>query len=642
MLWFNRIFGVFAIMASTAFASFADLPVVNLQGKSFYYYDVQKGESLYGIAKANGWDVDILRELNPVVSIDPKKGTRLYYPVLTDDSHIEKEIKSHQIVPQSKVIHHYVEKGDNVYSIAKKYSVPVDLIYYQNPSSRLGIKIGETLSIDPTIPVDAPVNYVINYGDTPYSISKKFNCSVEDIYRENPGVSDKNFKSGHTIKVPVNSNRHRIRNEIVKEEQLESFTTYKVGKEESWEGIANKIGTPTVDLQASNQDKILKKGTILSIPKYNEVEVVKQYVETDPRESSPEGREQIYQDVQFQLSQNPQQIRAVIVLESPESNKDLEFCRGFLTAVDQYKKEGFEITLSIIKGNRPQEEVMEDIMRIKPNLIFPTTDKLTPEYLAGYAYTHNAHLINSLDLKSNLVDANEMIVQCMPSSGLFNDIVTNYILTHFANRKIILVGDNNEDDSLATQLLSRLSSSQVLSLSPEEVKDYPFYNTDSYLVYSSQTKKADVIDLLEHLDKVRQESPNIEMSVVGRPNWITLADGMKEIFFRNDVYIPSRFYFDTNEPDSKKFLAAFKTLFNHPPLKSFPVYAAIGFDIANYFLPLQAYDSNDFLKKPVTAFPQLQVGVNLKKISLNGGYVNPVCYFLHYSPVEYVDKIRID
>ena len=33
--------------------------------------------------------------------------------------------------------------------------------------------------------------------DTPYSVAKKFNCAVEeDIFRENPGVSEKEFQSG--------------------------------------------------------------------------------------------------------------------------------------------------------------------------------------------------------------------------------------------------------------------------------------------------------------------------------------------------------------------------------------------------------------------------------------------------------------
>ena len=79
-----------------------------------------------------------------------KKGARLYYPVSDKDAVASRlaEIQEPQTREKRK-IRHTIAKGETIYSIAKKYNVPTDLIYYRNPSSRTGIKAGETLTIIP-------------------------------------------------------------------------------------------------------------------------------------------------------------------------------------------------------------------------------------------------------------------------------------------------------------------------------------------------------------------------------------------------------------------------------------------------------------------------------------------------------------
>lgn len=625
-----------------ATASNNAFPVVNIQGKPYYYYEVKKGDSLYGIAKTNGWDADKLKELNPIVSLDLKKGARLYYPV-EDKTDIPAKTKPAAAAKtkEKRQIRHTVAKGETVYAIAKKYNVPTNLIYHQNPSARTGIKAGETLTIMPDEKMASAELYVIQSKDTPYSVAKKFNCAVEDIFRENPGVSEKNFKAGSTINVTANTNVHRMKTEKVEAETLDSFGTYKVGSNESWEGIARKLDVDANALKGINPGVELKKGTLIAVPRYETVEVERQYVAEDPREKTAEGRMEIYEDVKASMIRTPGRVKVAIVLDAPSSKKDLEFSRGFITAVDRYKNAGFETDLNIIRGDRNREEVMADIKDFKPSLIITTADKDYPAYLNEYAADNYAMVVNPFDLKSEAYSVNLSAIQLMPPSAQFNESVARYIVDNFYDRKMVIVSSNGEEDLIANLVSDQVDSSRILQLTLEELQDYPFYETEKYVVYATPTKKNDVTTLIDLILSAKEESPLTEIAVVGRPSWITLADGLKEKLFQADVYIPSRFYFDMENADSKSFLADYKRIFRHPPLKSYPVYAASGYDVANYFLPLQAFTPEDYTLTPHSVSPQLQVDVALAKVP-SGGYLNPVCYMVRFAPFQYIEKIKIE
>ncbi|MDE7109829.1 MAG: LysM peptidoglycan-binding domain-containing protein, partial [Muribaculaceae bacterium] len=72
--------GFLLTAATSAAAAEPELPKVEILGKEYYYHEIKKGESIYGIAKQHGWDLDELVRLNPTTASDMAKGSRLYYP----------------------------------------------------------------------------------------------------------------------------------------------------------------------------------------------------------------------------------------------------------------------------------------------------------------------------------------------------------------------------------------------------------------------------------------------------------------------------------------------------------------------------------------------------------------------------------
>jgi membrane-bound lytic murein transglycosylase D len=109
---------------------------------------------------------------------------------------------------------HLVEAGETLYAISRKYKIPLDDVLKINDLSpddkiSIGQKIylkdpfGESNNSKPrngnTLD-DSYINYTVAKGDTMYSISKKYNVSVEDILKWN-NKKDNNLKIGEIVRI---------------------------------------------------------------------------------------------------------------------------------------------------------------------------------------------------------------------------------------------------------------------------------------------------------------------------------------------------------------------------------------------------------------------------------------------------------
>ncbi len=94
-----------------------------------------------------------------------------------------------------------VEKGDSVYSIANRYGMDVDAIIRENqiPESEISnLVVGRTL----VLPVDSLV-HTVERGDTLYNLSRKYGVAVDDILLANPNISNPNrINVGDTVVIP--------------------------------------------------------------------------------------------------------------------------------------------------------------------------------------------------------------------------------------------------------------------------------------------------------------------------------------------------------------------------------------------------------------------------------------------------------
>ena len=136
-------------------------------------YIVKKGDSLYSIANKYNTTVDELKRINNLTSNILSIGQVLKLP--SDKvSDVEKE---------ENTINYTVQKGDSLYSIARKYSTTIDKIKDLNNLTTNLLSIGQVL----LIPTDTNLEttYTVKKGDSLYSIAKKYNTTVDRLKQLN-------------------------------------------------------------------------------------------------------------------------------------------------------------------------------------------------------------------------------------------------------------------------------------------------------------------------------------------------------------------------------------------------------------------------------------------------------------------------
>ncbi|MBC7486325.1 MAG: LysM peptidoglycan-binding domain-containing protein [Cytophagaceae bacterium] len=177
-------------------------------GKRFVLHRLDAKETLYALSRRYGASVDDIKKANADVNLSELKvGQVLRVPSP------EKSVNTTK--PSSST--HIVITGETLYSIAKKYNVSVDEMKKLNPTAANGLSIGDELLIPGKAPVeqvikrgDAPVSttvtnpsttsHTVAPGETLYSISRKYNVSVDDLKAWNPETSA-GLKVGQVLKL---------------------------------------------------------------------------------------------------------------------------------------------------------------------------------------------------------------------------------------------------------------------------------------------------------------------------------------------------------------------------------------------------------------------------------------------------------
>ena len=138
---------------------------------NMFMYTVKQGDTLYSIARKYNTTA------NEIIKLNNLKSNNLYIgQVLRIPEMYTKE--EDMYVPE--FISYTVQKGDTLYSIAKKYNTSVSNLLSLNNLKSPNLSIGQNLIIP-----SSSTNYTVQKGDTLYSIANKFNTSVSSIKSKN-------------------------------------------------------------------------------------------------------------------------------------------------------------------------------------------------------------------------------------------------------------------------------------------------------------------------------------------------------------------------------------------------------------------------------------------------------------------------
>jgi len=168
-------------------------------------YEVQKGETLYGIAKKNNTTIEELVQLNPEVSNGIKPGQKIQIPVRNVASADYKNDKPQVAANQSQNninvqnAKHKVQKGETIYGICKQYNITQETLYALNPDLK-----NTVLKVGQEIIIKKEVKNTIQHNIKQTSIDEQKNTNKQETKTTSIANIDTTFNKTklNTTKIP--------------------------------------------------------------------------------------------------------------------------------------------------------------------------------------------------------------------------------------------------------------------------------------------------------------------------------------------------------------------------------------------------------------------------------------------------------
>jgi peptidoglycan endopeptidase LytE len=154
-------------------------------------YFVKDGDTLAGISRIFGVDVESLRRTNRLKTADVKTGDRLRIPDRPlepkpfPESVRHRETSSDRVLQticREEKVYHAAVRGDTLSSIARRYAVELeDLLRLNELSERSKLSIGQRILVRRS----GPRSHTVGRGETLYRIATRYRVPVEELSRLN-------------------------------------------------------------------------------------------------------------------------------------------------------------------------------------------------------------------------------------------------------------------------------------------------------------------------------------------------------------------------------------------------------------------------------------------------------------------------
>lgn len=393
--------------------------------------------------------------------------------------------------------------------------------------------------------------------------------------------------------------------------------------------------TPLMKIAISHEDS-------LKISQYNETRQITDEVTNDVQQPYLEGnsRDSIlmiqldsinftltdYSDIAREITP----VRIALLLNDIYGKKEMEFSKGFILGINKLKLPANSVSLKMINGEIPEDSLQWSLAQFLPDLIFTTQDNGASSVLTDYAGEHNTKIINVFDTKSENYTSSPSMVQVLIPSHKFNVSAAVYLASQFEGDELIMVGEPQETDGMLKEILNIWPGNFQTSILRDDIETFSYNPDKQYVFYITAGSNDEIRESLGRIKALQIANPNLVTTVIGRPNWVAFND-LKNNIAGLDVYIPSKCYIDvTSEKESRWYIPEYKNLFGNAPIKSYPVYSIMGYDVASYFIPREFNELNNIGSDIWNDEELLQLNISLANDSWSSGQYNAGSYMLHF------------
>jgi len=555
-------------------------------GKKYYLHTIEKGNTLYSISKIYDVSIDDILEVNTYLDKEQSLPEGLILRVPFQEST--------QNTTSENPYKHVVKKGETLFAIARKYELPISLLYEANPGLTTEISIGqeiiipyeeniENTEITPTEVKDTILNktyitHIVKEGETAYGISRKYNVSLNELEILNPSILNQDLQLGTEIIIPI---------------YAENSTTEL---------------TDTTSLFSCDCDKPVLKES------YNIALLIP-----------------LYLDYAYKISYDEKEHK------TSESKflalKNVSFYEGMLLAIDSLKKIGFNAKIHVYDVDNDVEQVQSIIQKPEMQnmdlIIGPWFDE-NFSVIADFAEENEIAIVSPHSFECSSIDKNPYVIKVVPDVQTQLLDLSDYINTEYPNANVIYVFKSQNKamkdmQGILQTVLSGIDTSGVkYSHSIIDYSENGFSGVTTELqqgreniIISMVSGEAFLATYTNNLNKLRE---NYEIILVGLPGWFRY-NKLEMVQFSNlNTHWFGSTFIDYSRNDIKTFIETYRNRFKGDPNNN----AFIGYDLSLYFLTALHQYGRNFIPclNKIDGSSLLQTKFDFKEKTKGGGWEN--------------------
>lgn len=570
-------------------------------------------------------------------------------------------LEVHQVNGKSYYIH-VVEPGNTLYSISKKYNIPIDVIEKENVSVADGLSLGEKVFIP--VKKDAAQEFEsingnffvhkVEKGRTLYSLAKEFNLQQKDIIALNPEIDETGIKEGQEIKIPVKEiKQQKPAEEIAKASP--SYQTHFVKAGETLYSLSKlyQVSVDSIKLVNNGLPEGLKVDQNIYIPiKQGRVASVQQ--NSTELKTSIQGVKNTVQSVvnanhkavykialllPFYLDEN--QEMPVNPLEKkkiyPRSTFAVEFYQGVLVALDSISTEKvkFELLVFDTKGqdsSATDKILMKSEMKTVDLIIGP----LYPsnfEKVARFALKHNIPVVSPVKQSNKVLLGNDNIFKVVSSRTSSINQIVRLVTDSFSRDHLLAIQyQNNQESALVDTYIkeynaailrkndtSRYSPVKKVVVSKSDDILLHLKSNSNNVIFLPTTNSTFITNLFTALITRlnSKEYSDCIVTLIGLEEWMQFENIDIEYFQRLNVHLAVNQFVDYEDESTKMVIKKY-----HEKTETYPTNNSfLGFDIASYF-GSNFIKSGSVFSNETNANKRISTQFSFFKTGVESGYEN--------------------
>lgn len=446
----------------------------------------------------------------------------------------------------------------------------------------------------------------VRKDETLYSIAQRYNASLEKIYELNPWAKVQ-IKPGDKLLIPSDSPASKSWSSLPSKHVIASGETlYRLSQRYGVSEEAIMRANP--GLTAQN----FKAGQEIVIPST-----------TTAMERSKQTPPPVEQEV---VAERKAATRVLLLLPLKGQKGYIEFYEGFLMGMNDLKKDGISIDLSVmdLQSNQEVEDFANMGLLSGYDLVIGGVNEQQVQTIAsakGYG-----HYVIPFSRYSGIEGASSNVIQVNQPSGDLTDRAVAAFAQKFSGRDIYFVRRSQDgEDSFVHKLKQTLNDRgtryRIVNISTQSLG---ILGSNSVVIPVNPSK-----DLAEQvMGALDKDDPCM---LFGYSQWQSYGDEFVKGLHRYSATIYSSFFFDPYEEESKDFLTKFYAWFNKKIGAGYPKMGVLGYDLSRYFIRAHASLGTDFVSAGwLIPSDGLQLDITLQPSHGGRSYVNRRFYFVRY------------